>query len=39
MTTAELISLVDDALATNDRGDILAAKNVLAALNQRDYPL
>jgi hypothetical protein len=39
MTTAEVISLVDDALASNDRDEILAAKNVLAALNQRDCPL
>jgi hypothetical protein len=39
MTTAEVISLVDDALASNDRGEILAAKNDLAALNQRGCPL
>jgi hypothetical protein len=39
MTTAEVISLVDDALASDDRDEILAAKNVLAALNQRDCPL
>jgi hypothetical protein len=39
MTTADVISLVDDALASDDRDQILAAKNDLAALNQRDCPL
>lgn len=39
MTTAEVISVVDDALASDDRDDILAAKNVLAALNKRGCPL
>ena len=39
MTTAEVISVVDDALASDDRADILAAKNVLAALNKRGCPL
>jgi hypothetical protein len=38
MTTAEVISLVDDALASDDRDDILAAKGVLAGLNERDCP-
>jgi hypothetical protein len=39
MTTAEVISLVDDALASDDRDEILAAKDIVAGLNERDCPL
>jgi hypothetical protein len=33
------VTRLDDALASDDRETILAAKDVLAALNERDCPL
>jgi hypothetical protein len=39
MTTAEVVAAVNTALASNDRATILAAKNVLASLNQSGCPL
>jgi hypothetical protein len=39
MTTAEVISLVNTALASTDRQTILAAKDVLAGLNEAGCPL
>jgi hypothetical protein len=39
MTTAEVIALVQTALASGDREDILAAKDTLAGLNEEGCPL
>jgi hypothetical protein len=39
MTTAEVISLVNEALASDDREEILEAKDVLATLNEEECPL
>jgi hypothetical protein len=39
MSTAEVIAMVDEALASNDREEILAAADVLAALNEAGCPL
>jgi hypothetical protein len=39
MTTGEVIALVNEALASNDRDAILAAKDVLAAANEEGCPL
>jgi hypothetical protein len=39
MTTAEVISLVQGALASGDREEILAAKDTLADLNEAGCPL
>jgi uncharacterized membrane protein len=39
MTTAEVIAAVNAALSSNDRAAILAAKNVLAGLNESGCPL
>ena len=39
MTTAEVIAAVNGALSSNDRATILAAKNVLAGLNESGCPL